>query len=98
MKSSCIVTIIVVVAYYATAYFFCAINPEKMYTWYSGIWHGIFWFPNLIMSLFSDSIHAKAPNCTTWYTVFYFATIIVTSLLSSIFRGVIDTMQDKSNK
>lgn len=88
MKSSCIITLIVAVAYYAVAYFFCSIDPERTYTWYSGIWHGIFWFPNLIMSLFSNSIYAKAPHCTTAYIVFYFVTIIASSVMSSILRGI----------
>lgn len=88
MKTSCIITIIIGVAYYVAAYFFCHIDPEKTYTWYSGIWHGIFWFPNIVMSLFSDSIYAKAPHCTTAYTVFYFVTIIASSVISSIFRGI----------
>jgi len=98
MKTSCIVSIVIIAAYYAAAYFFCSIDPERTYTWWSGIWHGIFWFPNLIMSLFSDSIYAKAPNCTTWYTIFYFVTIVASSIISSIFKGVFDTMQEKSSK
>ena len=98
MKSGCIVTIILVVAYYVAAYFFCPIDPIRTYTWYSGIWHGIFWFPNIVMSIFSDSIYAKAPNGTTWYTVFYFATIIVSSFIGSIIKGIFETMQDKNCK
>ena len=88
MKTGCIITIVAVAAYYFAAYFFCSINPNETYTWYSGIWHGIFWFPNAIMSLFSDSIYVKAPNCTTWYTVFYFLSVIGSSLLGSIVRNV----------
>lgn len=97
MKKGCVTIIVFAVLYYLIAYFFCRINPDVTYSWYSGIWHGIFWFPNLIMSLFSDSIYAKAPNCTFWYSLLYFATIIVCSLLSSVIRGVIDTMHDKNS-
>ena len=97
MKSSCIITIIFVVAYYVVAYFFCHINPEKVYTWYSGIWHGIFWFPNLIMSLFSDSIYAKAPNCTTWYNVFYFLSIVASSVTGSVIRGISEAITNNKS-
>ena len=95
MKSSCLISIIFVVAYYVVAYFFCHIDPEKIYTWYFGIWHGIFWFPNLIMSLFSDSIYAKAPVCTTGYTVFYFLSIIASSVTGSVIRGTLGAIADK---
>jgi hypothetical protein len=97
MKTSCIITIIIGVAYYVAAYFFCHIDPEKTYTWYSGIWHGIFWFPNIVMSLFSDSIYAKAPNCTTGYTVFYFLSIIVSSVIGNIIRGASETIVEKKS-
>lgn len=97
MKTSCVLTIIIIVAYYAAAYFFCHIDPEKTYTWYSGIWHGFFWLPNLIMSLFSDSVHAKAPNCTTWYTIFYFLTIIASSVIGNVVRGASEKMADKES-
>ena len=26
----------------------CDIDPNKTYTWYSGIWHGMFFIPNFI--------------------------------------------------
>lgn len=94
MKYSCIVTILLVVAYYAAAYFFCPIDPERLYTWYSGIWHGIFWFPNIVMSLFSDSIYGIAPNHTTWYMVFYFISIVGFSFIGQIIRAIVDTLSN----
>ena len=95
MKSSCILTIVIVLAYYAVAYFLCHIDPEKTYTWYSGIWHGVFWFPNIIMSLFCDSIYAKAPNCTTAYTVFYYFSIIASTFIGNIIRVMSETVIEK---
>lgn len=101
MKSSCIVTILFAIAYYAAASYFCSIDLEKTYTWFSGIWHGLFWFPNIVMSLFCDSIYAIAPNHTTWYMIFYFITIIGISFIGQIVRVIIDTLVNKeleSNK
>lgn len=98
MKSSCIVTILIAIAYYAAAYFFCSIDPERTYTWFSGIWHGLFWFPNIVMSLFSDSIYAIAPNHTTWYMVFYFISIIGISLIGQIVRAVVDTLVNNNQE
>ena len=74
MKKTIIITLVIIIVYYLIAYFFCSINPEKTYSWYSGIWHGLFLFPNAIMSLFSDSIYVKAPNGTTAYNVFFYIT------------------------
>ena len=83
MKKGCIAIIVVVFLYYLAAYFFCHINSGVTYTWYSGIWHGIFWFPNLVMSLFSDSIYFKAPLCTTGYSICFYVTIVFCSILGS---------------
>lgn len=91
MKTGCIIAIIAVVAYCLAAYFFCSINPEETYTWYSGLWHGLFWIPNLMMSLFSDSIYFKAPNCTTMYTILYYMSLIISSIIVSVLKNVFIT-------
>lgn len=95
MKKGCITIIVFAVLYYLIAYFFCRINPDVTYSWYSGIWHGIFWVPNLIMSLFSDSIYMKAHLCTIGYNVCYYATIIVVSIVGSIINNVMSEMNNK---
>lgn len=46
----------------------CDINPDKYYTWYSGIWHGFFFIPNLLRSWFGDALY-KANDCSTAYNV-----------------------------
>lgn len=48
----------------------CDIDPNKTYTWYSGIWHGSCFPINLVRSWFSDAIY-KAEDYTTAYNVFY---------------------------
>ena len=38
------------------AHFFCNISPNDTYCWYHGIYHGICFFPNWVMSWFSDRL------------------------------------------
>jgi hypothetical protein len=54
----------------------CYINPDKTYTWYSGIWHGLFVIPHWIVSWFSDDIYCKAPNATTAYSIWWWLSFI----------------------
>lgn len=58
------------------AYFLCDIQSGIEYTWYSGIWHGLFVIPNLILSLFFDGIHMKAEISTSAYTFFWWVILI----------------------
>jgi hypothetical protein len=64
-----------IVVPFLVAYFFCDIDPDKTYSWYSGIWHGTFVIPNFILSLFTDHI-CKAKEYTTMYNVFWWITFI----------------------
>ena len=52
------------------AWWLCDIDPAKTYTWYSGIWQGMFFVPNLVRSWFSDALF-KAESFTTAYNIFY---------------------------
>ena len=54
----------------------CYINPDKTYTWYSGIWHGLFVIPHWILSWFFDDIYCKAPNSTTAYSIWWWISFI----------------------
>lgn len=56
------------------------INPEKTYSWYSGIWHGIFVIPNWVVSWFVDDIYCKAPNSTTAYSIWWWISFIFMGL------------------
>lgn len=58
----------------------CDINPEETYSWYSGIWHGIFVIPHWVVSWFSDDIYCKAPNSTTAYSIFWWFSFIFMGL------------------
>ena len=67
----------------ALAYLLCEIdsNPDVVYTWYSGIWHGLFFFPNLILSWFTDTI-CKAESFTVAYNVFHWIFSIISILIA----------------
>ena len=57
----------------------CEIDAETTYTWYYGLWHGIFFVPNFLLYLVSD-VPFKAELYSTAYNVFYW----IFSILSSI--------------
>lgn len=75
--------LITILIYCFLGWLLCDINPNETYTWYSGIWQGIFFIPNLIRSWFSDALF-KAEHYTAAYNVFYwiFATMSVISLVT----------------
>lgn len=64
----------------------CNIDSLTTYTWYSGIWHGLFFVPNLIRSWFDSSVLYKANFCTTAYNVWWWLTVIWSNL-GIIFGG-----------
>ena len=94
MKTGCIIIILFIVIYYLVAYFFCSIDPNVSYSWYYGIWHGLFLFPNAIMGLFSDSIYSKAPQGTTAYYVFYYVTIVIVYVIIPTIRNTFKSISD----
>ncbi|TCN68883.1 hypothetical protein [Acetobacteroides hydrogenigenes] len=59
----------------------CYINPDKTYTWYSGILHGILVIPHWIISWFLDDIYCKAPNSTTAYSLWWWISFIFFGLI-----------------
>ena len=63
----------------------CDISPNKEYTWYSGIWHGMFFLINFVRSWFTDALY-KAEIYTTAYNVFYWIFSIL-SVSGVLFGG-----------
>ena len=76
--------IITVLTYMFIGWLLCDIDPEKHYSWYSGIWHGLFFIPNLLRSWFGDALY-KATYYTIAYNVWWWITTI--SSCSSILLG-----------
>ena len=66
--------------------FLCNIEPVEEYTWYSGIWHGLFFVVNLVRSWFTDALY-KAEYYTTAYNVFYWIFSII-SVIVFIIDGI----------
>ena len=63
----------------------CDIDPDTEYTWFSGIWHGLFFVPNFVRSWFTDAIY-KAEDYTAAYNFWYWI-FSVLSTLGFIFGG-----------
>ncbi len=75
--------LITILTYCFLGWLLCDIAPEQEYTWYSGIWHGLFFVVNFVRSWFTDALY-KAENYTTAYNVFYWIFSIL-SVLGSLF-------------
>lgn len=55
------------------AYFVCKVDPHAPADWLSGIWHGIFFVPNMFCSWFlSDKVHYYSNNGTFFYYVWMY--------------------------
>ena len=77
--------LITILVYCFLGYLLCDIDPDIEYTWYSGIWHGLFFVVNFIRSWFTDALY-KAEAYTTAYNVFYWIFSIL-SVLGFLFGG-----------
>lgn len=62
------------------ACFLCNIHDGETYSWLSGIWHGMFFVPNFIRSLFDSDILYKATDYTTMYNVYWWIVSTVETL------------------
>jgi hypothetical protein len=77
--------IFIILFYCVVGWLFCDIDPVKEYTWYSGIWHGLFFVVNFVRSWFTDALY-KAESYTTAYNIFYWIFSIL-SVLGFLFGG-----------
>jgi hypothetical protein len=69
----------------------CHINTERTYTWWAGIWHGIFVLPHWIASWFLDDIYCKAPNSTIAYSIWWWISFIFVGL------GIFSTRKNRDS-
>ncbi len=79
LKALCLYIVMICLCAIPTLFFawlLCDIDPEKYYSWYHGIWHGMFFIPNLIRSLFGDAIY-KANHYTDAYNVWWWIMTIM---------------------
>jgi len=66
------------------ALWLCDIDPEKSYFWISGIWHGLFFLPNFILSMFTDHTF-KAETYSGAYNFFWWIATIFSTISSLIY-------------
>lgn len=50
---------------------FCDIDKHKYYTWYYGVWHGLFFVQNWLRSWFVDSALCKVKHYSTGYNLWW---------------------------
>lgn len=67
------------------ARFLCDIDIAEGYTWYSGIWHGMFFVPNYALHLFADTPF-KAEFYTSGYNVCHWIFSIISTVLYALGR------------
>ena len=77
-------TIITFIVFGLFAALLCNIDPEVQYGWISGVWHGMWFLPNLVRSWFSDVLF-KAELYTSAYNVFYWIFSIISTLFLVLF-------------
>ncbi len=87
----CLITIIpliipIIVLTFVTK-LLCDIDPNTTYTWYSGIWHGLFFVPNLIRSWLGNALF-KAESYTTAYNIWWWI-VVIWQGLTILFNGII---------
>ena len=76
----CIVALIVFYFFSCfMGWYLCDINPNDTYSWYFGIWHGLFFIPNWFRSWFGDAMY-KANYYTTGYNVWWWITTFFSSV------------------
>lgn len=56
------------------------VNPSKEYSWYVGIWHGLFAIPKWVVSWFTDGMYFKSANSGSGYSIFWWITFILVLL------------------
>lgn len=84
--------LIKILVYCFLGWLLCDINPEKEYTWYSGIWHGMFFVVNLVRSWFTNALY-KAEIYTATYNFFYWI-FSALSVVGFLFGGARNTRRD----
>lgn len=58
----------------------CNIQEGESYTWYSGIWHGLFLPNNFVRSLFFKDVLYKAEIYNTSYLILYWIFAVISVL------------------
>lgn len=73
------------------SYIFCNISPDTTYSWYEGIWHGLFFLPNWMWSGFGDRLY-KAEYYTDAYNILWWIFSILTTSFIVWLYNIIGTI------
>ena len=84
--------LIELVASMAVSYFFCDIDPDVTYSWYAGIWHGLFFLPNWMWNGFGDKLY-KAEYYTDAYNIFWWLFSILSTLCVVWVYNIVGTIR-----
>lgn len=72
--------------------FLCDIDPNLTYSWYAGIWHGLFFLPNWMWSGFGDTLY-KAEYYTDAYNIFWWLFSILSTLFVAWLYNIVGTIR-----
>ena len=76
------------------ASFLCDIYEQEAYSWFSGIWHGLFFIPNYARSILNPSVLYKAFYFSTMYNVFWWIVVVlqIPTMLTLFYKLVIEPL------
>lgn len=77
--------LITILVYCGAGWLLCNIDPDTTYSWLGGIWHGLFFVPNFLRSIFTDALY-KAESYNVAYNIFWWI-FTVMSTISFFFSG-----------
>lgn len=72
--------VIAFIAYIIVGWIFCTINPHDTYSWYSGIWHGVFFLPNILKTIFWGNPY-QARFVTSGYIAWYWVCAVLSVMI-----------------
>ena len=77
------------------AFFFCDIETEIDYSWYSGLWHGLCIIGNLILSFFNSSRLLKASDPSIAYYILLGIGIVISVIIIEALKIMADASAKK---
>lgn len=85
------------VIYILLGWVLCHVDQFESYTWYSGVWHGIFFVPNILKNLIWHEPY-KATICTAGYQMAFWTFSLISILLClGIKQYKVEDVEDKED-
>lgn len=83
---------------FAAAFFLCRIKPATEYGWFAAIWHGLFFFPNIVLHWINNDILFYSELPTTAYKIFFCVGVALDTLIGETVKIIGDVISDTSQK